>query len=180
MWTNGHVKVTVSSTGRRTFYTRQQQQRAAGSRIGGGGEKGKEWVRSTKREIREQYPDMRLPSSRMIMLERSAGRNIDVTIENNTGKTLFLAFYDRNGSYLERRLISSTSIGDSSVAVAVKGPRWKWTTRQYMVVAFESGHFPAVARLESFGSRAARIGFNVGSGKNFLVSGDSPETLQFD
>jgi hypothetical protein len=180
MWTNGRVKIVVSESGRRTFYTKTP-------RSGGGassrGVRNESWVRTSQSMVREQYPSVRLPSAKSIV-ERSAGRNIAVTIENNTGRTLYVAFYDRNGPYLERRLVAKEAIPVMNPPITsfvdVKGPRWKWATRQYMVVAFEQNQFPLVATLDRFGPRAARIGFNVGSGKQFLVSGDTPETLQFD
>lgn len=171
MWQskNGQVQIRVSPSGRRSFHVRNE--RTAG---GSGGRNKDGWRRVREVDVRSQFPGMRLPSANKI-LERTAGRQIEVYIRNDAELPVQIAFYNRDGNFL-RRVRSPSSVIITGSKAILKGPQLLWTTRQYIVAGLSSSEFPTLTAYDRVASRAARIGFNVS--KTFTVTGADLDTLQ--
>ncbi len=162
VWSRGDVSVKLSRTGKsRRFYILERS---------GGTEK-----RVTRNELKARYPTLRLPSTRKLR-ERQGGKDIQVTIQNNTSQDLYFGFYNRDGTYIERTG-EVQYMKKEERRKNLTGPIFYWTTRQYILVGRSQDDLPPIMRLSSAGDRAARIGLNLRS--TFTVSGVA-SNIHFD
>lgn len=185
-WSNGKVGIIVSpETGRRTFYLLRSSQQKGERRGGGGSERrrgGMEKKRSTRNEIKQRYPTMRLPSAASILTrqERKAGRKIKLKVQNDSNKPIYVHFYTRV-NFLSPTVEKQGDFHEipKDAEKPITGPTWTLGSRQYLVAGFNNNdsEFPESVNIRFFGKRISAVGWNLRE-STYNVSGNVLHTLQ--